>query len=80
MKDLLPKIKPILIGLGLSAIASIITIGLHSYNIFDTLEYKLYDFKFQLRGPTAGDLSLNPISNPLPLFPVPLISSIFHIR
>ena len=61
MKDLLQKIKPILIGLGLSAIASIITIGLHSYNIFDTLEYKLYDFKFQLRGPTSGDLSLNPI-------------------
>ena len=68
MKDLSPKIKSILKGLGISAIASMITIALHSYNIFDTLEYKLYDFRFQLRGPTSGDLSLNPISKKAELY------------
>lgn len=61
MKPLSPKIKSLLIGFGLTILSSLITIGLHSFNIFDTPEYKLYDFRFQLRGPVSGWMSIDPI-------------------
>lgn len=62
MKQISPKVKSILTGTGLTFLASGLTILLHNFNFFDATELKLYDFRFQLRGPITGEYSLDPIS------------------
>ena len=60
--DNLPsKYKSFLYGFLLTVVSIIITTSLHRFNMFDILEYQLFDYKMKVRGYLSGDLSLAPI-------------------
>ncbi len=60
--DNLPsKYKSFLYGFLLTVVSIVLTTSLHKFNMFDILEYKLFDYKMKTRGYLSGDLSLNPI-------------------
>ena len=60
--DSLPsKYKSFFYGFLLTFVSIIITASLHRFNMFDILEYKLFDYKMKVRGYLSGDLSLAPI-------------------
>ena len=56
-----PKIKSISIGFLLTLVSILLTTILHSLNVFDVLEHKLFDYRMEIRGYLSGDLSLDPI-------------------
>ena len=60
--DKLPsKFKTFIFGCALTLVSVLIVTGFHKYNFFDVLEYKLFDYRMQVRGYLSGELSLRPI-------------------
>ncbi len=60
--DKLPsKFRTFIIGCALTLVSVFIVTGFHKYNFFDVLEYKLFDYRMEIRGYLSGDLSFDPI-------------------
>ena len=55
------KYKTFLLGLLITSGSIILTTILHKFNMFDSLEYQLYDYRMKTRGYLSGDLSLQAI-------------------
>ena len=62
MKQFISKYRIHLYGLLITFVSIIITTLLNYNNVFNLLEYKVYDVKFLIRGPLSGEFAYNKIS------------------
>ena len=66
--DVIKILKKQVVGLGLTLISILIIIFFHRMNVFDSLEAKIYDLGFRVRGPLSGWASREPIPKKAELF------------
>ncbi|MBV54711.1 MAG: hypothetical protein CMG27_02835, partial [Candidatus Marinimicrobia bacterium] len=59
--DVIKILKKQVVGLGLTLISILIIIFFHRMHVFDSLEAKIYDLGFRVRGPLSGWASREPI-------------------